>query len=264
MQRFGLLIGLLILVNIAALATDLNVVVINRHHMVSLSSFADKFGAVVDYDSERDGISLKLGDRTVDLIPYNRTAWVNGAAVSLDQPVVIVDDVTYLPLRFMCETLGLGYTCNDADSQVVVVDGYTNETCYMVIDWGWCNYPHFWCYDFDCRLYHGWCHDHNVIIALHHGGIGGMHPGGGYHQGGYVGHNAGVDAWHQHFANQSSHGAAYQGNTLHQGNAQHAPWFQSKTSQHASWGNHSTSSRFSSHSSWRTSEWKLPRRLWRL
>ncbi len=258
MQRFGLLIGLLALMAIAAQAADLKVEVINRHHMVSLSSFADKFGAVVDYDSEREGISMKLGDRTVDMIPYNRTAWVNGVAVTLDQPVVIVDDVTYLPLRFMCETYGLGYTCNDADSQVVVVDSYTHESCFFVVDWGWSRCDHVWCYDFDCRGYHNWCNDHNVCIAIHAGGPGYVgHPNGGFgvgvhNVGGNFMHNTGANAWGQHFAqaNHSAFGAhsTYGAAAGHQGFTSHAPWYQAKSSQHSSWENRGSHSQSTSHS----------------
>ncbi len=257
MKQFAFLLGLLVLVQVAALATDMNLVVINKHHMVSLTSFADKYGIAVDYDSEHDGISMKLGDTTVDMIPYNRTAWVNGVAVTLDQPVVIVDDVTYLPLRFMCETYGFGYTCHDEDNQVVVVDNVTQQSCFFVVDWGWCGLPHFWCYDFDCHPYHNWWHDHNVIIALHAGGPGWHGPGwGAAHatgvgvqvRGGAYAHNMGADVWSQHFAHVSGSWSQ------HQNAAAHASWFHSSGtgSQHTSgsWWSHSSSAASHGASHW--------------
>jgi len=270
MKRFGVFVGLLALVNIAVLATDLKVVIINRHHMVSLSSFADRFGVAIDYSSTRDGISMKLADRVVDVVPYNRTAWVDGAEVTLDQPVVILDDTTYLPLRFMCVSFGLGYTCHDEDSQVVVVDNYSNSSCFFVIDWGWSRYDHVWCYDYDCHGYHNWHHNHDVMIA-HHGNMG-FHPviHNVHHIGeGSTGNNQGSSNWNNHVSNgwnnQGNGGWYNHGNGAatgvprrpltpygyqNQSSIQHTPWYQSHSSLHTSGWNRGegTSNHATSHS----------------
>ncbi len=232
MQRFGLLLALAIVCTIAASASDLQINIINRHHMVSLSSFAEKFGATVDYDTERDGINLTLHDHHVTFIPYNQTAWVDGRAVILDQPVVIVDDVTYLPLRFMCESFALGYTCNDDDTQVVVVDSCTNETFFLAVDWGWCDFCHVWCYDFDCRGYRNWHYDHNVDIVIH--------PGGGNYWN-HSGYFAGGSAWnqggHQYYPYGKTSFPSYSGRTLN--TTARIPLYQRASSSH-NWNNSSS------------------------
>ena len=160
MVRMRVLIGiaLLLLVSVAALATprlDEKVVLINNRPMIALRDFAEIFDATVDYNVERDEISIALDDTTVYVVPYRMTAWVNERKVWLDMPVVIVDDVTYLPVGFLCDAFRLHSEWVPDSRQVVII--WTTDRIVLEIDRDWCRRPHVWRHDYD---YHWYIHFH--------------------------------------------------------------------------------------------------------
>lgn len=187
MLRFGILATLCAMLSLAALADGVNVVVINRQPMIPLRAVCDTWGAVIDYDGGRDAISISLNDRCVSMIPYSQTAWIDGRVVALDAPVVIIDDVTYVPVRFLCDAFDMDCQCSEADQHVVIINRRTRACFTLVIDVGWPQRRHVMRHDYNCRDY---CASlrHYRIDPPHHEGWG-MHGGvGGYH--GYDGHPA--------------------------------------------------------------------------
>ena len=151
MSRFAIIAVLFTLMSVGALAQRLQVVYINNQPMMALQDFGATFNVTIDYDKRLDAISLSQGGRVVDFIPYANIAWIDGHVVKLDTPVVIVDDVTYLPVNFVCDTFG--YNCLDQDGQFIIVNQVTLVQTVWVIDSGWGQRHHHWQRHFHCRGY---------------------------------------------------------------------------------------------------------------
>jgi len=153
--RFAML-SVFLLAAVAALAIDPmagKIVTINDRPMISLRDFAEIFDADVDYNVEQDEISIWLYDTVVYLVPYRMNAWVNDRKVWLDMPVVIMDDVTYLPVRFLCEAFNLNYDWLPDNRQFIIVNRWTTERIIIVIDYDWCRLQHNWRYNYDFNWY---------------------------------------------------------------------------------------------------------------
>ena len=151
MQRLTILVLLGAILSVAAFAGQVQTVMINGQQMMALSTFGDTFGAVIDYDTGHDGISIALHSHTVDMIPYSRTAWVDGCSVPLACPMVIVDGVTYVPVHFLCDEFELN--CDWTNPEPVSVCPNTLESVCLVLDVGWPLCHHCWCYDYCCHDY---------------------------------------------------------------------------------------------------------------
>ncbi|MHB0939866.1 MAG: stalk domain-containing protein [Armatimonadota bacterium] len=152
---------LFLLVTGAALAVNpmtRYVVTINDRPMISLRDFAETFDADVDYHVDRDEICLTLYDTTVYLVPYRMTAWVNDRKVWLDMPVVIIDDVTYLPVKFLCDAFGFRYEWGRPTRDLCIVNRWTTEVVVFVIDIDWHHRRHVWRHDYDYRWYINYHH----------------------------------------------------------------------------------------------------------
>ena len=178
-RKLGVVALLFTLLSVAACAANLQTVVINGQTMVSLRSFGDTFNAVIDYNDGRDDVAIAIGNRTVEMIPYARMAWIDGHEVTLDAPMVIIDDVAYVPIRFLCDAFGLD--C-DWDRQVVCIPR-TEERVILVLDDGWSRQRHVWRYRYDCHDFSNF----RIHISINLGG------------------SARHEGWSEHVASPNSH-----------------------------------------------------------
>ncbi|PRO67038.1 stalk domain-containing protein [Alkalicoccus urumqiensis] len=79
--------------------------------LVPLRFISETFGADVGWNQQAKQISISSGEKEVLLTAGSRTAQVNGTAETLLQAPQIQRGVTFVPLRFISETLGhsVGY-----------------------------------------------------------------------------------------------------------------------------------------------------------
>lgn len=213
--RYLVLIGVLLL-SVAAMATDLSqkMVMVNQRPMISLRDFAETLDATVDYQVDRNEISITVDDTTVYLHPDSMTAWVNDRKVWLDMPVVIIDDVTYLPLRFMCDAFGLRYDWTPDNQQFTVINRWTMERIVLIIDLEWGRRAHNWRHDYDYHTYVNF-HTRHDTNGYQHGSHGAPQGGPGQYHGG-----APQDGPGQH----DTHGDAHGGVGKPGGDAQHGAY----------------------------------------
>jgi len=111
---------------------------------------------------DRNEICITLFDTTVYVVPYRMTAWVNDRKVWLDMPVVIVDDITYLPVKFLCDAFGFRYEWRQRTQDVCIVNRWTTEVIVIVIDIDWHRHRRVWRHDYDWRWYINF-HKHRKI-----------------------------------------------------------------------------------------------------
>ena len=136
-----------------AFARDVQMVVINGHRMVSLRTFGETFGATIDYDNNRDGVCISLDYQNVNLVPYSRIAWINDRRVALDSPMVIIDDVTYVPIDFLCDAFDFSSNWLDADQFQIVIRSRPAFRIILVRDIDWGRRQHQWRYSYNARDY---------------------------------------------------------------------------------------------------------------
>ena len=74
--------------------------------LVPLRFISEAFGADVQWDELTRSVTVKLNDKEIKLQIGNNQASVNGEIVSLDQPPVIENNRTMVPIRFISESLG--------------------------------------------------------------------------------------------------------------------------------------------------------------
>ncbi|WP_053374498.1 copper amine oxidase N-terminal domain-containing protein [Paenibacillus sp. FJAT-27812] len=99
-----------------------DVLTVKQRTMVQLKAFNDPANLTYSYEQATKTIVIvnKTNKTTVRLKSGATTAEVNGKSVKLDAPVTIKDGRTYLPLRFISETLGGVLKYSTTDKSVIV------------------------------------------------------------------------------------------------------------------------------------------------
>ncbi len=194
MVRFTIVVVLCTIFATTAFAQSLQTVVINGQPMVSVAAFGDCFGAAIGYDCGRNGISITLNSCSVVVVPNCQTAWINGNAVILAAPVVVIDGITYVPITFLCQAFNFNYNCQNS-CQPVIINPCTQSCVGLVLDFNWCCGPGC-CGGFRCggggfhcgggfpgNCGHGGCFGPRSTP----GNFGGRSFGSGFHGGGHMG-----------------------------------------------------------------------------
>jgi hypothetical protein len=90
----------------STLETDVDPVLKEGRTLVPFRAIGEALMAQVDWDESARKVTLTLGDKTVQLVIGDSTAYVNGNARTLDVPAMLVENRTLVPLRFISESLG--------------------------------------------------------------------------------------------------------------------------------------------------------------
>ena len=88
------------------LATSTAPVQMNGRTLVPLRDIFEALGATVDWNPAAQTILARQGGTVIGLAINNRTASVNGQAVTLDQAATLINGRTFVPLRFVAEATG--------------------------------------------------------------------------------------------------------------------------------------------------------------
>ena len=92
----------------------------NDRTMVPLRGVFEQMGAQVNWIDGERRVSIVRGEMELSLTVDDATAYVNGAPIALDTPPVLPNERVYVPVRFICETLGLTVDWNGAARTVVL------------------------------------------------------------------------------------------------------------------------------------------------
>ncbi|MDU2114888.1 MAG: copper amine oxidase N-terminal domain-containing protein [Peptoniphilus lacydonensis] len=95
--------------------------IINERTMLAARAFYEKIGAKVEWNGKDRTVTVsKDNDKIVLKIDSNK-ALVNGKEVKLDSPATIINDKTYIPVRFVSEAFGYKVKY-DANEGMPIVD----------------------------------------------------------------------------------------------------------------------------------------------
>lgn len=97
--------------------------VMNNRTMLGARSFYEKIGAKVDWNDKARTVTVTKGSDKVVLTIDKDKALVNGKEKALDSPAVIVDNKTYIPVRFVSEAFGYNVKYTE-DEIMPIVDIY--------------------------------------------------------------------------------------------------------------------------------------------
>lgn len=82
-------------------------VIINGKAYLPVRSVSESFGAAVDWDPESFTVTVSTEYTTITSSINQATAYIDGEPTEIDGPSLLLDGRTYVPLRFITESLGL-------------------------------------------------------------------------------------------------------------------------------------------------------------
>ncbi|NRF90900.1 hypothetical protein HQN89_07680 [Paenibacillus frigoriresistens] len=86
---------------------DVPPVIINGQAYLPIRSVSESFGAAVDWDQESLTVTVGTEYATITSRINNTTAYIDGEPIQIDGPSLLLAGRTYVPLRFISESLGL-------------------------------------------------------------------------------------------------------------------------------------------------------------
>lgn len=94
----------------------------NGRLLVPLRLVSEYTGGLVEWHASEKRITITKGDRDIRLSPGSGQALVNGTVHLLDAPALLEKGVTYVPLRFVGEALGLEVNWSSHSQTAILTD----------------------------------------------------------------------------------------------------------------------------------------------
>jgi len=88
--------------------------------LVPLRSIFEVLGANVKWDSKTQTVTAEKEGKTVELTINKKEASVDGNKITLDVPATIIDGRTFVPARFISESMGAKVAWNAAEKTVII------------------------------------------------------------------------------------------------------------------------------------------------
>ena len=99
---------------------DVAPIVRNDRTMLPVRYVAEALGAEIAWDGATSTATVKTADTEIRITVGATTATVNGQSVTLDSPAFIENSRTYMPVRFVAETLGATVAWDGATSTATI------------------------------------------------------------------------------------------------------------------------------------------------
>lgn len=96
--------------------------------LIPVRAITEGFGAELAFDKESQVVTITKGDTVIELTLGSTVAVVNGEEVQMDTKANIVNNRTYVPLRFIMETFKLNVEWDQDTETVKIGDGTTDGT----------------------------------------------------------------------------------------------------------------------------------------
>ena len=118
----------LLQVNGTAVEADVPPVIIKERTLIPARAVFENMGATVAWDEATRVVEVSMGTSSVKLTIDSKTAFVNGAQVTMDVPAMIIDSRTLIPVRFVAESLTCGVGWDDLNRTVKITSPSINKT----------------------------------------------------------------------------------------------------------------------------------------
>lgn len=97
-----------------------NPIMRENHVMLPLRALSEEFGYSVNWNQELKRIQVSNGGKVITLYLNSQKADVDGKEVEMDMKPVVIQGVTYVPIRFVSENLGYSVTWDAKNRQVIL------------------------------------------------------------------------------------------------------------------------------------------------
>ncbi|MDF2926052.1 MAG: hypothetical protein K0R57_4966 [Paenibacillaceae bacterium] len=97
--------------------------IINEKTMVPVRIISEEVGAEVSWNGPEQRVTVQRNGLTIQLVIDKAEATVNGVPEKLEVAPLLADGNTLLPVRFVCETLGLKVQWDELTHSVFLFDG---------------------------------------------------------------------------------------------------------------------------------------------
>lgn len=115
-------------VNGNSIKLDVSPKIIKGRTLVPVRVISENMGMEVEWNNQKREVTLRNNQTEIEITIDHPTAIVNGKKVKLDQPPVIYQDRTFVPLRFIGESLGATVKWDPQLRSVTVNDAKSNVT----------------------------------------------------------------------------------------------------------------------------------------
>ncbi len=102
---------------------DIPPVVKSGTTLIPVRAVVESLGANVNWDAASNTVTITKGDKTIVFDLNNSKVYVNGTEVTLSMPAMEISNRTFVPIRFIAETLGVNINYDDKTGNVDIDDG---------------------------------------------------------------------------------------------------------------------------------------------
>ncbi len=93
----------------------------DKRTIVPVRFISEELGYQVDWNSDNQMVTIKSTDKTISLKIGESNATVNGSTMTFDTRATVSNGRTYVPLRFIAETMGV-FVGWDGKTSTVIID----------------------------------------------------------------------------------------------------------------------------------------------
>lgn len=99
-------------------------VLLDGNTLVPVRAIFENLGATVDWNAANKTVTGKTADKIIILVIDDNKAYVNGTSIELAAPAKIINGSTYVPVRFVAESLGAEVNWDNNTKSVLVNSKY--------------------------------------------------------------------------------------------------------------------------------------------
>jgi hypothetical protein len=114
-----------IVLNGNILKTDVSPQVVNGRTLVPVRVISEALGMNVDWNNGSQTVMINKDQTHIQLMINNSRALVNDKMVTLDQPPIVIDGRTLVPLRFISENLGINVGWEPLSQTVLITSPFS-------------------------------------------------------------------------------------------------------------------------------------------
>ncbi|MBC7876509.1 MAG: copper amine oxidase N-terminal domain-containing protein [Anaerolineales bacterium] len=103
----------------------------NERTLIPLRAIAEALNIKIDWDAKTKTVIATKEDRIIELKIGNTNAVINGMKIGLDAPAQIIKDRTFVPLRFLSESLGANVQWYANSNTIIITSTTVNPDLIM-------------------------------------------------------------------------------------------------------------------------------------
>lgn len=102
---------------------DVSPVIKSGTMLIPVRAVVESLGADVNWDAATNTVTITKGDTTIVFDLNSSKVYVNGTEVTISMPAMEISNRTFVPIRFIAETLGVNINYDDKTGNVDIDDG---------------------------------------------------------------------------------------------------------------------------------------------